>query len=512
MYQPSLRVMIMLLVLHCMPGCLSSEKSSPGLHVRNITSNEQPIPAIILGGGIAGLTAALYMAQANIPCVVIEGSKPGGALAQSHSVRNWPGKTDVPGSQIVSEIREQVIANKVPILTQEVIGVDFSSWPYSIKTKQLIDGQVIVHKVLSCIIAMGAEPNFLGIPGETGDYGYWGRGVSNCAVCEGSLYKDKTVVVVGGGDAAIVEAGYLANIAKEVHVLIRKDVFRTKDIQARDRALNKSNVKVQFNTQAKEILGDGNKVTQVVVENNKTHERKVLDVDGFFLAIGSQPKTSVFRNQLELEQRGFIALKDHQATSKPGVFAAGDVSDPLFVQAITSAGQGCMAALQAKKFLEDVGFEVAFQIQNEPILNAQKEAHVAELVPETREPDQEGEGKNGRVHEPKDLREFVRLTHREQLPSVIDLYSTWCMPCKRMAPIFDDLAKLYKDRVNFIKINVSTSVPSAGSLVKMLHGNEVRAVPTFLFVRDGREVGRIGGMCTREELRRGIDELLLKKK
>lgn len=510
MCRPSLRFMLMLAAMHCMPGCLSSEKSSPVLHMKNITLSEKPTPAIILGGGIAGLTAALYMAQANIPCVVIEGSKPGGALAQSHSVRNWPGKTDVPGAEIVSEIKDQVIANNVSILAQEVIEVDFSSWPYSIKTKQLSDGQVIEHKVLSCIIAMGAEPNFLGIPGETGNNGYWGRGVSNCAVCEGSLYKDKTVVVVGGGDAAIVEAGYLANIAKEVHVLIRKDVFRTKDIQARDRALHRPNVNVQFNTQAKEILGDGNKVTQVVVENNQTHQRKVLDVDGFFLAIGSQPKTAIFKNQLELEQRGFIALKDQQKTSKPGVFAAGDVSDPLFVQAITSAGQGCMAALQAKKFLEDVGFEVTFQNHNKQEEGVNQEVRVSESVRVAKEP--EHEGKRRRVHEPKDLREFVRLTAREQLPSVIDLYSTWCMPCKRMEPIFDDLAKFYKDKVNFIKINVSTSVPSAGSLVKMLHGNEVRAVPTFLFVRDGREVGRIGGMCTREELKRGIEEALLKKK
>ena len=344
-----LRFMLMLGALHSIPGCLSSEKIGSILHIKNINFDDQPIPVIVLGGGVAGLTAALYMAQANIPCIVIEGSKPGGALAQSHSVRNWPGKADASGAQIVSEIKDQVIANNVSLLAEEVVAADFSSWPYSIKTQKLFDGQVIERKVLSCIIAMGAEPNFLGIPGESGDNGYWGRGVSNCAVCEGSLYKDKTVVVVGGGDAAIVEAGYLANIAKEVHLLIRKDIFRTKDIKARDRALHKANVKVHFNTQAKEILGDGNKITEVVVENNKTHERKVLDVDGFFLAIGSQPKTSVFRNQLELDQRGFIVLKKHQTASKPGVFAAGDVSDPLFVQAITSAGQGCMAPLQANK-------------------------------------------------------------------------------------------------------------------------------------------------------------------
>lgn len=140
-----------------------------------------------------------------------------------------------------------------------------------------------------------------------------------------------------------------------------------------------------------------------------------------------------------------------------------------------------------------------------------KEAGAVEPKRVVKEGDQEAEGKPHGVHEPKDLREFVRLTAREQLPSVIDLYSTWCMPCKRMAPIFDDLAKVYKDKVNFIKINVSTSVPSASSLVKMLHGNEVRAVPTFLFVRDGREVGRIGGMCTREQLKQEIEEVLLKK-
>jgi len=501
--------MLILAALHCIPGCLSSEKSGSVLHIKNISFEVEPVPVIVLGGGIAGLTAALYIAQANIPCMVVEGSKPGGALAQSHSVRNWPGKIDVPGAQIVSEIKDQVLANNVSLLTEEVISVDFSSWPYSIKTKQLTDGQVIERKALSCIIAMGAEPNYLGIPGETGDGGYWGRGVSNCAVCEGSLYKDKTVVVVGGGDAAIVEAGYLANIAKEVHLLIRKDLFRTKDIKARDRALHKENVKVLFNTQAKEILGDGDKVTQVVIENNKTNERKVLDVDGFFLAIGSQPKTSVFAHQLELDQRGFIALKEHQATSKPGVFAAGDVSDPLFVQAITSAGQGCMAALQAKKFLEEVGFEVVFQEKNVQEESLHKEEPTVTSQRVMRQDEQSSEHKHYGVYEPKDLREFTQLTAREQLPSVIDLYATWCMPCKRMAPIFDDLAKLYKDKVNFIKINVSTSVPSADSLIKMLRGKEVRSVPTFLFVKGGKEVGRISGMCTAQQLKQEIDGVLL---
>lgn len=504
----TLRFMLLLAAVHCMPGCLSSEKSIAQLHLKNIRVDETITPAIVLGGGIAGLTAALYLAQANIPCTVIEGAKPGGALAQSHSVRNWPGKFDVPGADIVNDIKQQAIKNNVVVLEEEAVEVDFVSWPYRVKTKQLSDGKIIERPVLSCIVAMGAEPNYLGIPGETGDDGYWGRGVSNCAVCEGSLYKDKRVVVVGGGDAAIVEAAYLANIAQEVQVLVRKDNFRAKDIKARDQALNKPNVKVYFNTQAKEVKGDGDKVTELVIENSQTHERKNIDIDGFFLAIGSQPKTSIFKNQLELDTRGFIVLKKHQATSKAGVFAAGDVCDPVFVQAITSAGQGCMAALQAKSFLDDIGFEVSLSNKKE---DPSEREEVVDRQDELTRREEEGGHGDGGVAKPRGLRDFVKIATRSSLPTIIDFYSDLCIPCQRMKPIFKELALAYKGRVNFIKINVSKSGAELEEMVKLVHAKSIHNVPTFSFIKDGKEVDRLIGFRTKDEFSLAIQKLLVRK-
>lgn len=498
----TIRFVFMLASLQCMPGCLSSEKNASQLHIKNIRFNEQISPAVVLGGGIAGLTAALYLAQANIPCVVIEGAKPGGALAQSHSVRNWPGQFDAPGARIVDQIKDQVIKNNVQIFQEEAIDIDFETWPYRVKTKQLSDGKIIERSMLTCIVAMGAEPNYLGIPGETGSDGYWGRGVSNCAVCEGSLYSGKKVAVIGGGDAAIVEAGYLANIAQEVQILVRKDYFRAKDIKARDQVLGKPNVRVFFSTQAKEIKGDGDKVTQAIIENSKTLERKNIDIDGFFLAIGSQPKTSIFKNKLELDEQGYIVLKTHQATSRPGVYAAGDICDKVFVQAITSAGQACMAALQAKKFLDDIGFESAYygQKTSDKVIDANDQEIAIR-----------GEEENEKHGKPSGIRDIARATARSPLPTVIKFYSDLCIPCQRMEPIFKDLARAYKGRVNFIEVNISQPPAPLKEIIKLIQAKEINTVPTFSLVQNGKEVNRLIGLRTREEFSLAIQKLLARK-
>lgn len=503
-------IFLLLVVILSMSGCVSSEKNSISKpHVKNI-SLEMTTPVIILGGGIAGLTAALYVSQANIPCIVIEGAKPGGALAQSHSVRNWPGKFDAPGREIVQDLKQQVLKNNVSILQEEVVGVDFEAWPYTITTKSLEDGKTIERIALSCIIAMGTEPNYLGIPGETGPDGYWGRGVSNCAVCEGSLYKDKKVAIVGGGDAAIVEAGYLANIAREVYVLVRKESFRAKDIKARDQVVHKPNVTVLFNTQAQEIKGDNEKVTHLITYQNKTGEKRSLEIDGFFLAIGSQPKTALFKGQLELDSRGFILLKEHQATSCPGVFAAGDVCDSTFVQAVTSAGQGCMAALQTKKFLDEVGFEISYEAQsleNDSLKAVSSEA----LSRSDREEETAGVGQ-GSVGKPKGLRDFVKKVSRSGLPTVIKFYSDLCIPCQRMDPIFKALAKDFKGRVTFIQIDVYNPGADLNDLIKLMEAKKITTVPTFSFVnKNGKEESRLIGLKTREDFEQEIGKLLKKK-
>ncbi len=469
-----LRSSVLMIFLYALSGCVGSETHFSAAHV---SFDEQTVPVAILGGGVAGLTAALYCSQANIPCVVIEGHKPGGALSQSHSVRNWPGVAQAPGHDIVDSMRKQVAAGGVPIKQEMVIGVDLKQWPRAIQVADCADGaKTRTLKALTVIVAMGTEPNLLGIPGETGANGYWGRGVSNCAVCEGALYKDKVVAIVGGGDAAITEADYLADIARKVIILVRKDVFRAKDLKSKDKALSRSNVEVIFNAEVKEVIGDGKTVTHIVIHDNKNNTDDRMALDGLFLAIGSRSNTALFKNHLQLDERGFVVLKNRQESSVKGVYAAGDVADYEFVQAVTAASDGCKSALQAIKFLKDCGFESSMLKSSRPL-----PAHEAETQD------------HGLVHEIKSAQDFQRLVLEAKKPVVIDIFTTWCIPCQKMMPIVQNLAAALKNRVTFVKINASSQDIDIDVITRKLQGQQLQSVPTFVFVKQGKEIGRMIG-------------------
>lgn len=321
--------------------------------VKNMVSYGDHVkPVVILGGGIAGLTAAMYLQQSNIPTIVIEGPKPGGALGQSHEVNNWPGIYGVTGAKIVDNIKQHALWSGATIIEGMVKKIDCKQYPFVLDIEKGYEGEVETIQTLSCIVAMGTEPNVLGIPGERGEDGYWGRGVSNCAVCDGAFYKNKRVVVIGGGDSAVEQALYLSHLAQCVTVLVRKDAFAAKDKKALSRLLQKQNVVVRFMSSPKCIHGDGQGVVSIDVGDTVKNTVENIEVDGVFLAIGSHPNTDIFKGQLELDARGFIVLKEHQATSVRGIFAAGDIADAQFVQAITAAGDACRAALQVKRFLD----------------------------------------------------------------------------------------------------------------------------------------------------------------
>lgn len=337
-------------------GCFHGIETQ-NLDLKSIKNITEIYPVVVLGSGVAGLTAANYLAQANIPTIVIEGETPGGALMLSHSVRNWPGVIDLPGREIIDTLRQQAEKSGVRIIDGKATKVDFTTWPFTIELETMTRSIPNTLQALSCIIATGATPNYLGIPGETGDNGYWGRGVTNCAVCDGPLYRGLSVGIVGGGDAAMAEASYLSGIAEKVTIFVRGDSLRAKDHKKRDEVLTLPNVSVIFNTKVTEVQGDDNVVTQVKTLNTKTNETSIVALDGLFLAIGSQPNTTLFKKQLTLDDLGHVVLTHDQATSRKGVFAAGDVCDPVFRQAVTSAGQGCKAALQTQKFLDDLGFK-----------------------------------------------------------------------------------------------------------------------------------------------------------
>ena len=472
-------------------ACLQSGCVQEKLDISKVSFDDQTYPVVILGGGMAGLTAAVYCSQANIPCLVIEGPKPGGALSQSHSVRNWPGVEQAPGADIVGNLRKQALAGGVTIVNQKVTGVMFNEWPRIVQTQDVQDSTVAKRiKALTVIIAMGTEPNLLGIPGETEN---WGKGVSNCAVCEGSLYKDKNVAIVGGGDAAITEADYLADIAKKVTIFVRKDFFRAKDIKAKEKTLARPNVEVKFNAEVDKVIGNGSKVTSLVLRNNLKKQTSDFSVDGLFLAIGSRPNTTLFKNKLELDGSGFIVLKKNQETSVRGVYAGGDVSDFEFVQAVTAASDGCKSALQAIKLLKEIGFDKGMVVQKQkPVQQEQKSLPSSEALSKPAE-STVSNGTEKKVIELMTEKDFDQLVVSSQQPVVLDVFTTLCGPCKAMMPIVDRLAGELKDKVSFVKVNASSKTLNIDTLVQKLKSSPIQSVPTFIFVKQGKEIDRLVG-------------------
>lgn len=465
-------------------GCFySSAKKYDG---SKITIDQDTYPAIVLGGGVAGLTAANYLAQAQIPCVVIEGKKPGGALVQSDSVQNWPGVTDAPGSAIVGTLKDQIVQKGVQIHAATVTGIDCSLWPYRITTKNLVTGDVQILKGLTVIIAVGAEPNYLKVPGEQE---WWGKGVTNCAICDGALQKGNDVVVVGGGDSAVVEALYLARIARKVDVLVRKESLRARDKNKVEKLLKEKNIAVHFNTQVQEILGSNKKLEGVKILNNKTHEESILPVQGVFLAIGSTPNTQLVSGQLDLDVSGYIVLGSHQETSQPGIFAAGDVCDPVFKQAVTSAADGCKAALQAESFLSEVNAEVSKFIGKQQDDSVETKTHKA----------------GGEIISVVSNQEIATLLTKHT-NVVLDFSAPRCFACTQMEKVIHEILPAYGDKVTFVMIDVSKKDVNVKALTKSIETEVVTSGPTFVLVKDGKAVDRIEGAISSGAFKEILDK------
>lgn len=301
---------------------------------------------LIIGSGPAGYTAAIYTSRAGISPLVIEGYQPGGQLTITTDVENFPGYPEgVTGPQLMDDLRAQAVRFGADIREGYVKEVDFSARPF----RAVTDGGLEIMAD-TIIIATGASAKYLGIADEEK---YNGMGVSACATCDGFFYRGKKVAVVGGGDTACEEAIYLSNLASEVYLIVRRDVLRASKVMQR-RVLDKANIHVLFNTQTRGLYGDGFVEGAHLVEHQGTDRERTYDlpIDGFFLAIGHQPNTAVFRPAIECDHTGYIKVDGQgTATNIPGVFAAGDVADPTYRQAVTAAGMGCKAALDVERFL-----------------------------------------------------------------------------------------------------------------------------------------------------------------
>ena len=310
------------------------------------SSNNNIRKLVIIGSGPAGLTAGIYASRANLEPLIIEGTEPGGQLMGTTYVENWPGEKSILGPKLMMNMRDHAKHFGTEFLAEKVTKVDFSQRPFTLFTDRNKE-----IKAQSIIIATGAIPNRLGCAGEDT---YWGKGVTTCAVCDGAFYKDRKVMVVGGGDTAMEDASFLKKFTKDITIVQIMDKL-TASHAMQKRVLEDPDIKIIYNTTVTEFHGnnseDNKHVAGVTLLNKATGESSKMDVDGVFIAVGLKPNTKPFEGQIQLNQWGYIQVENNTHTSVPGVFAAGDVFDYRYRQAITSCGSGCMAALDAERYL-----------------------------------------------------------------------------------------------------------------------------------------------------------------
>ncbi|MFV0566504.1 MAG: thioredoxin-disulfide reductase [Flavobacteriaceae bacterium] len=304
------------------------------------------VKCLIIGSGPAGYTAAIYAARANMNPVLYQGQQPGGQLTTTNEVENFPGyPAGISGPEMMIELQKQAERFETDIRNGWVTKVDLSGNVHKVWVKD--EKEIHADTV---IISTGASAKYLGLESEQ-KYLKLGGGVSACAVCDGFFYRNQEVVIVGAGDSACEEAHYLSKLCKKVTMLVRRDEFRASKIMAQ-RVMNTPNIEILFNTETEEVVGDGQVVTGVKVFNNKTNEKREIPVTGFFVAIGHKPNTDIFKDYLELDETGYIINKPGTSkTNIEGVFVSGDAADHVYRQAITAAGTGCMAALDAERYL-----------------------------------------------------------------------------------------------------------------------------------------------------------------
>ena len=327
-----------------------------------MSDNIELLDCLIIGSGPAGYTAAIYASRANMNPVLYQGIQPGGQLTTTNDVENFPGYPDgITGPEMMIELQKQSERFGTDVRHGWITKVDFSGDVH----KLWVNDDKEIH-AKTVIISTGASAKYLGLDSEQ-KYLKLGGGVSACAVCDGFFYKNQEVVIVGAGDSACEEAHYLSKLCKKVTMLVRRDVFRASKIMA-NRVINTDNIDILYNTETEEVLGDGQVVTGVRVYNNITDEKTDIPATGFFVAIGHKPNTDIFKDYLNLDDTGYI-INAEPGTSKTnveGVFVSGDAADKVYRQAITAAGTGCMAALDAERYLaaKEADFEVSTPTYN----------------------------------------------------------------------------------------------------------------------------------------------------
>lgn len=454
------------------------------------TNTPNPIEnVVIIGSGPAGYTAAIYAARANLKPFMFEGFQagglPGGQLMTTTEVENFPGFPEgLQGPELMQRMKDQAIRWGTEMVTEDVTHVDLNQRPFVITSAER---QVRANSV---IIATGATAKRLGLPGETE---YWTKGISACAICDGAtpIFRDGELIVIGGGDSAAEEAVYLTKYASHVHLLIRTDKMRASKAM-QDRVLANPKVTVHRNTVGVEVYGDGNLMQGLVVKDTVTGEERKIPAKGLFYAIGHKPNTELFQGQLDLDEVGYVITHPGKAeTSLAGVFAAGDVQDHEYRQAITAAGSGCMAALEAERWLSAHDLIQEFHQANP---EAHYEAEVKEATPATTEA----------TFDPDATKQYGgyalrKLFHDSDRLLMVKYVSPTCGPCHTLKPILDRVADEFAEKMHLVEIDITVDSQIAEQA-------GVTSTPTIQLFKDKELVEQLVGMKPKSKYRETIQQ------
>ncbi|MFA6066026.1 MAG: FAD-dependent oxidoreductase [Candidatus Babeliaceae bacterium] len=452
----------------------SGHTSTPAHYsLKTLATHNNIIPLAIIGSGPAGLSAALYGARGKIHTIVFEGKQPGGQLTTTSYVENWPGISKTLGTDIIKGLRKQAQECGALCVPETIKQVNFSSWPFVLT----LEDKSTVHAA-TVVIATGATPKKLGVPGEQE---YWGKGVTTCAICDAPFFKNNNVIVVGGGDSAIEEALQLAPYVKQATIFVRSSQMRA-SAAMQEHLKDAANINIRYNVKITAIKGDDKFVHSVDIEENGT--ASTMPIDGVFLAIGHEPNTTLFTPYIAVDTNGYITLSTAtQATSIPGIFAAGDVADHRYRQAGVASGDGIKAALDASEFLRALGYNADFEKEYlnkfyTPLsLNTKKLQKI---------------GTND---------EFTKEVTESPLPVVLDFYTDYCPSCLQMLPTVEAIAQELEGKIKFLKVNALEFNELAEKL-------EVPTVPTLVVMSKGAIVGRTHDVMNKQELLHFVNQFI----
>ena len=447
---------------------------------------------VIIGSGPAGYTAAIYAARANLKPLMFEGYQaggiPGGQLMTTTEVENFPGFPEgVTGPELMERMKAQAERWGTELYTEDVTHVDLSQRPFTVRSDER---EVKAH---SLIIATGATAKRLGLPCENQ---FWSHGISACAICDGAspIFHGEEVAVVGGGDSAAEEAVYLTKYGDRVHLLVRRPELRASKAM-QDRVFNNPNITVHWNTEAVDVFGDGKFMDGIKLRNTETGEESKLQVKGLFYAIGHNPNTSLFKGQLELDDVGYIVVKPGTVeTSVEGVFAAGDVQDHEYRQAITAAGTGCMGAMLAERWLSV--HNLITEYHQKPASEEQPQTEPEAAV--TSSPEESFNLNATRHHGGYALR---RLFHESDRPIMVKYVSPTCGPCKQLKPILDKIIDEYEGKIHFVELDIVEDPDIAKTA-------QVTGTPTIQFFKDKEMLQEMKGVKQKSEYRQIINSIV----